>query len=491
MTRTDTMRAALVRSLTGVLTVLAVTAGTARAGDTPGSGLPAAWRVEFDAEARAEDDPPAPAPTFWQSVEFTGFVDGYYEWAFNESSLQLRNFDVNHNSFSLNYAEVALSKAVSETSRGGFRVDFGAGDTANMVNAFEPGGTDYLKYVQQAYVSYLVPVGKGLTVDFGKFVTPAGAEVIENKDNYNYSRGLLFALAIPYYHTGARIGYTVNDKVSLTGFLVNGWNNVKDNNSDKTVGVSLAIKPTAKIGVIGNYFVGKEQNADAEGGTRNLFDVVVSLAATDKVSVLAQLRLRPRQAGGRRRGLVRAGAGREVPGHRQVGVLAALRDLHRRRRVRDRHRADAAGHHAHGRVQGGRRAHRAVRVPHRLLRRGLLRQGQRPRRLDAAEHLGRADLRVQLEAVAGSRCRAGGQRRRAVLQGGCRRNRPAPGRASRSATARQRRSADLAPPHAGRRRQRLRRSPPASRQDPSRRQARVQEAFAVAADWSMARRTAS
>ena len=103
------------------------------------------------------------------------------------------------------------------------------------MNAFEPGGTDFLKYVQQAYVSVLAPVGKGLTVDVGKFVTPAGAEVIENKDNYNYSRGLLFALAIPYYHAGARVGYAVSDTVSLTGYLVNGWNDVKDNNSAKTV----------------------------------------------------------------------------------------------------------------------------------------------------------------------------------------------------------------------------------------------------------------
>jgi hypothetical protein len=283
---------ALARMVTGVMAgaVLVLAAGTAHAEGGPADGgAPAVWRVSFDETARAagdQDAAPAAAPSFWQSVQVDGFVDGYYEWAFNETGLQLRNFDVNHNSFSLNYAEVALTKAVSETSRGGFRVDFGAGDTANLVNAFEPAGTDYLKYVQQAYVSYLVPVGSGLTVDFGKFVTPAGAEVIENKDNYNYSRGLLFALAIPYYHTGARLAYTVNDKVSVTGFLVNGWNNVRDNNSAKTVGVSLSVKPTARIGVITNYLVGKEQNAADDGGTRNLLDLVVSFAATDKLSVL-------------------------------------------------------------------------------------------------------------------------------------------------------------------------------------------------------------
>jgi hypothetical protein len=270
-----------------MMVALAASAGPAYADGRTDEGLPASWRVDFGEPDEGSEDQAAPAaPSFWQSIEFTGFVDGYYEWAFNKSPLQLRNFDVNHNTFSLNYVEVALAKPVSESSRAGFRVDFGAGDTANMVNAFEPGGTDYLKYVQQAYISYLVPAGTGLTIDFGKFVTPAGAEVIESKDNFNYSRGLLFALAIPYYHTGARIGYTLNDKVSVTGFLVNGWNNVRDNNSDKTVGVSLSVKPTAKLGVIGNYLVGKEQSGDANGGTRNLIDLVASYAATGKVSVL-------------------------------------------------------------------------------------------------------------------------------------------------------------------------------------------------------------
>jgi len=241
--------------------------------------------VASEAEAAAQDPAPA-APSFLQSIEVYGLVDGYYGWAFNEVGPALRNFDVNHNNFSLNYVEFAIAKPVTEQSRAGFRADFGAGDTADLVNLFEPGGTNYLKYVQQAYVSYLVPAGKGLTVDFGKFVTPAGAEVIESKDNYNYSRGLLFALAIPYYHMGARFGYAASDKVSFTGYVVNGWNNVKDNNDAKTLIGSVTVKPTGKLTLIGNYIVGKEQAENADGGTRNLIDVVASYAASDKLSVL-------------------------------------------------------------------------------------------------------------------------------------------------------------------------------------------------------------
>src|SRR5436309_1305112 len=76
--------------------------------------------------------------------------------------------------------------------------------------------------IQQAYISFLAPAGNGLQIDFGKFVTALGNEVIETKDNWNYSRSLLFTLAIPYYHMGMRATYPINDKVSVMGFLGNG-----------------------------------------------------------------------------------------------------------------------------------------------------------------------------------------------------------------------------------------------------------------------------
>jgi hypothetical protein len=300
--RTGTGLTGLVKIASGVSAALLIGSFAPAAMAADGPGTPAAPAVTTaatgdgtavavvttgTAAAAAEDPKPADAPPdFLHSIEVDGFVDGYYEWAFNKVGPQLRNFDINHNNFSLNYVELAVFKTPTDKSRAGFRMDFGAGDTANLVNSFEPGGKEYLKYVQQAYVSYLVPAGKGLSIDFGKFVTPAGAEVIESKDNFNYSRGLLFALAIPYYHMGARIGYAVNDKVSLTGYLVNGWNSVIDNNSAKTVGGSVNYKPNAKTGLIVNYLVGKEQNAGADGGTRNLIDVVASYAANGKTSLL-------------------------------------------------------------------------------------------------------------------------------------------------------------------------------------------------------------
>src|SRR5258708_30516621 len=106
----------------------------------------------------------------------------------------------------------------------------------NRVNGDDPGGLGFTQYLKEDYFSYLAPVGSGLQVDVGKFVTPMGAEVIESKDNWNYSRGLLFSYAIPYYHFGVRAKYTFNPKYNVTGFIVNGWNNVVDNNTGKTYG---------------------------------------------------------------------------------------------------------------------------------------------------------------------------------------------------------------------------------------------------------------
>src|SRR5437016_3670498 len=189
---------------------------------------------------------------FFRTVEISGFVDGYYGYNFNKPfnrRNQLRNFDFKNNEFGLNLAELVVERKASEDSRFGFRLDLDFGPATDWVHSAEPGGGGVYKNVQQAYVSFVSPVGKGLQIDVGKFVTWNGAEVIETKDNWNYSRGLLFAWAIPYYHAGVRATYTVNDKVTLMGALVNGWNNVVENNTGKTVGAEPLYKPNAATAV--------------------------------------------------------------------------------------------------------------------------------------------------------------------------------------------------------------------------------------------------
>jgi hypothetical protein len=248
------------------------------------------------APAAASDD--SAVLSFFKSTEMSGFVDMYYGYNFNTPKTPcvtvggvavfscLRNFDVAHNSFSLNLTELAFEKKPTAENRGGFRIDLNYGPTAAMVHGFEPGGTTLFQNIEQAYISYLAPTGKGLQLDLGKFVTMMGNEVIETKDNWNYSRALLFTLAIPYYHMGARVTYSPNDKVTLQGHLVNGWNNVVDNNTGKSIGGSITLKPTGALTIIENYMGGPEQN-NTNTGWRQMSDTIVTYAANKQVSLAA------------------------------------------------------------------------------------------------------------------------------------------------------------------------------------------------------------
>jgi len=221
-------------------------------------------------------------------IEITGFVDTYYGYNFNDppGDTQLRNFDTKHNQLSLNMIEVALEQKPSSDSRLGFRTDLNFGPATDMVHAFEPGGADVFKAFEQAYVSGLAPLGKGLQIDFGKFVTQHGAEVIEAKDNWNYSRSLLFALAIPYYHVGVRATYPLSDKLSVAGYFVNGWNSGVDNNGGKTFGFQATLKPGSKLTLIQNVMTGPEQ-VDDDDANRFLSDSTAILNVTPSLSLMA------------------------------------------------------------------------------------------------------------------------------------------------------------------------------------------------------------
>jgi hypothetical protein len=260
---------------------------------TASAPSPAGEPASAQASAPANEAPTAsgsnPLVNFFSSTDVSTFVDVYYGYNFNQPSTRtnsLRAFDGPANQFSLNMVELILSKAPdANNSRLGYNLSFGFGNAMNVVNSTDPGGLGFAQYLKEAYLSYLAPVGKGLQVDFGKFVTPHGAEVIETKDNWNYSRGLLFTYAIPFYHFGARAKYSFNDKYSLTGYLVNGWNDIVDNNAGKTYGVTFGWNPTKRVSVAQNYMAGPEM-VGTNAHWRQLSDSVVTLAPTNKLSFI-------------------------------------------------------------------------------------------------------------------------------------------------------------------------------------------------------------
>jgi hypothetical protein len=241
-----------------------------------------------DAAAKPAETPaaapaaPAAAPV-WSvgPIDFSGLVDGYFTGNFNNPASgvnQLQNFDFQSNQFSLNMAKISMAHSPDPI---GYQVDLGFGKAFDIIHAAEPSGsTGYLRHVEQAYVAIKPTKAKGFEADFGQFVTSAGAEVIESMNNWNYSRSILFAWAIPYYHTGLRTSMPLT-KTFTGGFqVVNGWNNTEDNNTGKTFGFTGSyVKP--KYTVNADYYVGPE-NAGTNKGFRNLIDATLLLTPNSK-----------------------------------------------------------------------------------------------------------------------------------------------------------------------------------------------------------------
>ena len=70
----------------------------------------------------------------------------------------------------------------------------------NPVNEPRP---DIYRNIFQAYGTYVVPVGSGLTVDFGKWASSLGFEGNYTQFQINYSRSYWFNF-LPFYHMGVR-----------------------------------------------------------------------------------------------------------------------------------------------------------------------------------------------------------------------------------------------------------------------------------------------
>jgi hypothetical protein len=225
---------------------------------------------------------PAPAPAVPPPIAFgwEALVDAYYLYNFTGDPKTQppagRQFDTTANNFALNYAKLGVH---ADTDLVSFRMDFGAGHTAAIINASSAGTSgptapgEAPMYAsgfvfQQAFAT--VKPTSYLTIDAGKFVTSASAEVIEANKNWLYSRSLLF-FGVPLLHTGLRINGTVNPALTLSLQLVNGWNNDPDINSDKTVGFNATYAPPNQ-GLTASFttYIGKETGSN----TRILLDGV-------------------------------------------------------------------------------------------------------------------------------------------------------------------------------------------------------------------------
>lgn len=278
-----------------VLTMLIAALGT-------GSSLAALAADEpaKPAEAPAAAAPAEPAKPTGPSlsdvlgvsgIDMKGYVDAAFSYLSTKgqfsSGANSRVFDYEHDSFNLHQVGLTIAKQPKEGF--GAVLNVTAGKDVKTIKSFDQSSDSF--DITQGFIQY---AGGPWTIIGGKFVTLAGAEVIDPTAGTNYSRSILFGYAIPFTHTGVRATYAANDQTSLIVGINNGWDQLKDMNSNKTVELGATFAPTKTMSFAATIYSGTEDVAQVAGvqspgarANRTVVDLVATFNVTEADTIIA------------------------------------------------------------------------------------------------------------------------------------------------------------------------------------------------------------
>ena len=234
--------------------------------------------------AHAEEE----EPKWYDNISLGAFVDAYGAIRSDrnrEGGGYGHEAYVQADGFSLAFAGLDVAYEGEEF---GATISFRAGPGVVRFFAGDQGPLG-IDNITQAYATWKPGLIEGLTLDLGMFGTIYGAEVAESWMNQNYSRGALYYAFQPFWHTGLRAAYAVNDTLTVTGLVVNGVNTMFEDNKSPSLGLQLGIAPSdafsLAVGYLGALHPHNGGEAPGPGrpgsGFQNFFDVVANVSVGD------------------------------------------------------------------------------------------------------------------------------------------------------------------------------------------------------------------
>jgi len=241
--------------------------------------LPAESGASDDATVQAHD------PQWF----YGGFLDAAYLLDFNHPANHLfrsRGTTYKVDEPILNMAAAYLRKIGSQSSRWGFEVTTQGGQDSRIFgfSATAPNlpGFEGLRHLGPTDVSYLAPLGKGLTIQAGIFSSLIGYDSLYAKDNINYTRPWGADLT-PYLMMGVNASYPCTEKLTGTLFVVNGYWHLADANSVPSSGVQFAYKFTGHTALKETVLYGPHQSDTGLEFWRFLWDSIAEWK-TDRIT---------------------------------------------------------------------------------------------------------------------------------------------------------------------------------------------------------------
>ena len=237
-------------------------------------------------------------------INISGFLDTSYTWSSNNpgfgagggngDDISVRVFDIDHNEVVFNHFNLTLERPEPDKGWGvGAKLVADFGRTAELLReatvwgkAAQPEPSAELR---EAFLTTTLPIGAGLQVQGGLFVTLLGTEIIPNPGAYNdnISRSYLFGFSIPFRHLGVLFSYPLHDMVTITAGPVTGWDNPKDNNSNPSFLGGITYTPTQRFSLNSSFVYGGEQD-DRVGRKRWAWANVASFAANPDLNFIVE-----------------------------------------------------------------------------------------------------------------------------------------------------------------------------------------------------------
>lgn len=213
-----------------------------------------------------------------------GYLDTYYAYDFSNPVSRDRPYFVSsarHNELTINLMYVSFRY---ETSRFRAKLAPGFGTYMNANYAAEP---QSLKNLVEANVGIKLSKTKEIWLDAGVLGSPFTNENAMSMQHLCYTRSYAPEY-VPYYVSGARLTLPLSSKLTWYLWIINGWQQIQDVNSQKSFTSQLEFRPTEKLLFNWNVYVGDERSAVSPNfRTRYFFDLYMVYNQNGKFSATA------------------------------------------------------------------------------------------------------------------------------------------------------------------------------------------------------------
>jgi hypothetical protein len=223
---------------------------------------------------------------------FSGYVEPSYNYLLRAnhftSGFKNRVFDLEPQGFTLQQAAITLAKQPSQ----------GWGGLLNLIlgrdaNTLSPAGINPRYFgIQnigltptQAFLQYRL---NQLTLLGGKYNCSMGAENYNPTVDSNFSRSIVDGYAQPSTFIGIEGKYIVNNKLSLSADVNNGWDTIQYTGRGKTLEANATYTPLSNLALSLTGITGVQPSTDGASfgptGRRTALDFIGTFHATDQLT---------------------------------------------------------------------------------------------------------------------------------------------------------------------------------------------------------------